>query len=88
MAKETPSRPDDVVVAAFKKCTYGKACDRTCPYYKTQYRCDSKQMMQDVIIVLENREKTIERLRETNAGLRKAFQMVAEKGPEGQEATV
>ncbi len=87
MAKDTPSRPDDVVVVAFKKCTYGKACDRTCPYYKTQYRCDSKQLMQDVIIVLDSREKTIERLKEANAGLRKAFQMVAENGPEGQEAT-
>lgn len=87
MAKDTPSRPDDVVVAAFKKCTYGKTCGRSCPYYKTQYRCDSKQLMQDVIIVLDNREKIIERLKESNAGLRKAFQMVAENGPEGQEAT-
>lgn len=87
MAKETPSRPVDVVVAAFKKCTYGKTCGSSCPYYKNVNRCDAKQMMKDMIIVVESLQKTNERLKETNAGLRKAFQMVAENGPEGQEAT-
>ena len=51
------SLPSADVITAFKNCARGKSCDNKCPYYLTQYRCRSKDLMEDVIQVLERQQQ-------------------------------
>ena len=55
------------VISSLKHCVLGRSCGIKCPYYETQYRCRSKDLMLDAIKVMERQQKEISALKKERA---------------------